>query len=41
MANVDLLSCGPVDGERVMRIVRAGLSANRATLCCVARGVDA
>jgi S-adenosylmethionine decarboxylase len=41
MANVDLLSCGPVDGERVMGIVRDGLGAARATICCVTRGVDA
>jgi S-adenosylmethionine decarboxylase len=39
MANVDLLSCGPVDGERVLAVVRDGLGAERADIGRVLRGV--
>jgi S-adenosylmethionine decarboxylase len=40
MANVDLLSCGPVDGRQVLEVVRDGLGAERATVRCVLRGVE-
>ena len=40
MANVDLLSCGPVDGERVLAVVRDGLGAERADIARVLRGVS-
>ncbi len=40
MANVDLLSCGDVDGERVLRAVREGLGARRATVRSVPRGLE-
>jgi S-adenosylmethionine decarboxylase len=38
LANVDLLSCGDVDGERVLRIVRDGLGATRASVRSIPRG---
>jgi S-adenosylmethionine decarboxylase len=39
LANVDLLSYGDVDGERVMDVVRRRLGADEATVACVERGV--
>lgn len=38
LANVDLLSYGPVDGEAVMRVVRARLGAEPATVQTMLRG---
>lgn len=39
MANVDLLTCGPVDGELVMRTIADGLGAVRRDVRCVPRGL--
>ncbi|HET7573324.1 MAG TPA: adenosylmethionine decarboxylase [Gaiellaceae bacterium] len=39
LANVDLLSCGEIDGERVVRAVAAGLGAVRARVACHRRTV--
>jgi S-adenosylmethionine decarboxylase len=38
LANVDLLSCGPVDGEHVLQLIRDGLGAERAEIGCMPRG---
>jgi S-adenosylmethionine decarboxylase len=37
VANIDLLTYGDVDGERVMRIVRYGLQAHSAEVTCMER----
>jgi S-adenosylmethionine decarboxylase len=39
VANIDLLTYGNVDGERVMRIVRDGLQAHRAEVTCMERAI--
>jgi S-adenosylmethionine decarboxylase len=39
LANIDLLSYGDVDGERVLNVVRAGLGAERTRVSCVRRGL--
>ncbi len=39
LANVDLLSYGDVDGERVLEVVRDRLGVERANVDCIARGV--
>jgi S-adenosylmethionine decarboxylase len=38
LANVDLLSCGDVDGHRVVEYVRDALGASRANVACLERG---
>jgi S-adenosylmethionine decarboxylase len=38
LLNVDLLSCGPVDGDKVLELIRDRLGAKRATFGCLARG---
>ena len=40
LLNVDLLSCGPVDGDAVLELIRERLGAERATFGCLDRGVD-
>jgi S-adenosylmethionine decarboxylase len=39
VANVDLLTYGDVDGERIMCIVRDGLRAHRAEVKCMERAI--
>jgi S-adenosylmethionine decarboxylase len=39
VANVDLLTYGDVDGERIMWIVRDGLNARRAEVSCMERAI--
>lgn len=39
LLNVDLLSCGPVDGEAVLALIRGRLGTERARVRRVARGV--
>ena len=38
LLNVDLLSCGPVDGNAVFALIREGLGTRRARVSRVARG---
>lgn len=38
-ANVDLLTYGDVDGERIMRMVGDGLQAHRAEVKCLERAI--
>ena len=38
LANVDLLSCGPVDGDLVMTLIAGGLAAERTEIRCEPRG---
>jgi S-adenosylmethionine decarboxylase len=38
LANVDLLSCGPVDGDLVMGLIAGGLAAERTEVRCEPRG---
>jgi len=37
LANVDLLSCGELDGEAVLRAIERGLGADRVNVTCVVR----
>jgi S-adenosylmethionine decarboxylase len=39
LLNVDLLSCGPVDGDAVLQLIRDGVGATRASFGCLSRGV--
>jgi S-adenosylmethionine decarboxylase len=39
LANVDLLTYGAVDGERVLDVVRRGLRAEQASVSCLSRGL--
>ena len=39
LVNVDLLSCGPVDGDAVFALIRERLGTTRARVSRVARGV--
>jgi S-adenosylmethionine decarboxylase len=41
LANVDLLSCGPVDGRLVMAVIGARLGADRTDVRCLRRAVPA
>ena len=38
LANVDLLSCGDLPGERVLRAIAERIGAEQVTLTCVVRG---
>jgi S-adenosylmethionine decarboxylase len=38
LANVDLLSCGDVDGEETVRMIGRRIGAQRVTVTCVPRG---
>jgi S-adenosylmethionine decarboxylase len=40
LANVDLLSCGAIDGGIVLRTIRARLDVERATVRCIQRSLD-
>ena len=40
LVNVDLLSCGDIDGEVVLRTIRARLDVERASVRCIHRSLD-
>ena len=40
LVNVDLLSCGDIDGEVVLRTIRARLDVERANVRCIHRSLD-
>ena len=39
LANVDLLSCGDIDGDLVLRTIRVRLGVERASVHCIVRSV--
>ncbi len=40
LANVDLLTCGDIDGDVVLRTIRARLEVERAQVRCIQRALD-
>ena len=40
LANVDLLTCGDIDGDVVLRTIRARLEVERAHVRCIQRALD-
>ena len=40
LVNVDLLSCGDIDGEVVLRTIRVRLDVERASVRCIHRSLD-
>ena len=40
LANVDLLSCGDIDGNAVLATIRARLDVERASVRCIHRSLD-
>ena len=40
LVNVDLLSCGDIDGEVVLTTIRARLGVERANVRCIHRSLD-
>jgi S-adenosylmethionine decarboxylase len=40
LVNVDLLSCGDIDGEVVLRTIRERLDVERASVRCIHRSLD-
>ena len=40
LANVDLLSCGGIDGNVVLATIRSGLDVERASVRCIHRSLD-
>jgi S-adenosylmethionine decarboxylase len=40
LANVDLLTCGDIDGDVVLRTIRACLDVERANVRCIRRALD-
>ena len=40
LANVDLLTCGEIDGGAVLRTIRVRLDVERASVSCIRRALD-
>ena len=40
LANIDLLTCGDIDGEAVLRTIRERLDVERACVRCIRRALD-
>jgi S-adenosylmethionine decarboxylase len=40
LANVDLLTCGDIDGDAVLTAIRVGLGVERARVRCIRRALD-
>ena len=40
LANIDLLTCGDIDGDSVLRTIRTRLDVERATIRCIHRSLD-
>ena len=40
LANVDLLTCGEIDGDAVLRTIRERLDVERASVSCIRRALD-
>jgi len=40
LANVDLLTCGDIDGGVVLKTIRERLDVERASVCCIQRALD-